>query len=105
MPTAIQQLLKENETQLLCERRVADRTPFVRPAVIRSMRGDEVIHGFTRDISSLGVGIVCPRPWKPPAIVNLEIHSLKTKQLKFKAEARWCDHYGDGWYLIGFVFR
>lgn len=101
----VEQLLKENQVQILRERRLADRVPFVRPVVVHPSRGSETFHGFTRDISSLGVGIISPVPWEPPSIVSLDIHSLHGRDVKLKAESRWCDEYGDGWYLVGFIFR
>jgi hypothetical protein len=104
-PSTVQQLLKENQSLLLRERRMADRIPFVRPVVIQHRRGDETFHGFTRDISSLGIGVICPVPWEPPTFAILDIHSLNGRDATFKAESRWCEDYGDGWYVIGFIFR
>lgn len=101
----VEQLLKENQVQLLRERRLADRVPFVRPVVIHPSRGSARLHGFTRDISSVGVGVISPVPWEPPSIVLLDIHSCNGRDVKLKAESRWCDDYGEGWYLVGFVFR
>ena len=105
MSHGIEQLFKENQAQLLRERRHAERVPFARPVVIHPCRGQEQFHGFTRDISTMGVGVISPVPWEPPTIVALDIHSLHGRDVKFKAESRWCEEYGDGWYLVGFVFR
>ena len=103
--SAVEQLLKENQTLLLKERRRADRVPFVRPVLIHPSRGSETFHGFTRDFSKLGVGVISPTPWEPPAIVTLDIHSLNGRAVKMKAESQWCNEYGEGWYLVGFAFR
>ena len=101
----VQQLLKENQALLLRERRRANRVPFVRPVVIRPSRGTEEYHAFSRDISPQGIGLISPVAWEPPAIVTLEIQSLNGHDVTIKAESRWCDEHGEGWYLIGFVFR
>ena len=106
MPQAvIDQLIKENQALLLRERRLADRTALVRPVQIQAIRGKECYQGFTRDISTLGLGVISPVPWEPPAIVSLQVHSLRGRPLTVTAESRWCEEYGDGWYLVGFVFR
>ena len=105
MSHGIEQLFKENQALLLRERRSAERVPFARPVVIQPCRGQEKFHGFTRDISTLGVGVISPVPWELSAIASLDIHSLNGRDVKLKVESRWCDPYGDGWYLIGFVFR
>jgi hypothetical protein len=105
MLAVIDQLIKENQSQMLRERRNADRTHFVRPVVIQAIRGTDVFQGFTRDISSIGIGVISPVVWEPPAIVALQVHSLRGRALSMTAETRWCEEYGEGWYLVGFAFR
>lgn len=101
----VQQLIKENQAVLLRERRSAERTTFVRAVIIHPVRRDESYHGFTRDLSPRGIGVVSPVPWEPPAQVSLEIHAMTGRNKVIMAESRWCEEYGKGWYLIGFIFR
>ena len=103
--TGVVQLIKENQAILLRERRLADRTPFVRPVAMRAGRSGEPIKGFTRDLSPLGTAVVSPQPWNRHDIVWLTIHSINSRHVCFKTEARWCEPYGDGWYVVGFIFR
>ena len=101
----IQQLIKENQTLLLRERRAVDRIAFVRPLVIQPNRSSDAINAFSRDISPRGIGVVSPAPFEPPAMVTLKIHSFKGQNKVVQAESRFCEEFGDGWYLVGFIFR
>jgi len=99
----IQQLVKENEMALLRERRSAERKPFVRPVTITTGQ-EETHHAFSRDFSLQGISVVCDTPWPVSTIAALTIHSLEGKHVKVKAEVRWCNPYGEGWYNVGWVF-
>ena len=103
--TIVKQLLKENEVQRLSERRLANRTPFVRPILICPLNGPEKHGGFTRDISKLGIGVISPVKWEVGSFVDLSIHSMNGRPVRMRAETRWCDNYGHGWYVVGFIFR
>ena len=103
--TTIQQLMKEHEAELLRERRSADRKPFVRPIVIATGRDhDSVHHGFSRDISQIGIGMVTRDEWEEGTHAILTIHSLAKRVVRVSAEVRWCQTYGEGWYLSGWRF-
>jgi hypothetical protein len=101
---AVDVLLKEHQTTVLRERRAVDRQPFVRPVRVITQRGGTVIEGFTRDISRNGISILLPQEVHPGMIVILEIHSLFGQPLAVRAENRWCDPFGDGWYSSGWYF-
>lgn len=102
---SIQQLMKEHEAELLRERRSADRKPFVRPVVIATGRNHETLHeGFSRDISQIGIGMVTRTQWTMGTHAMLTIHSLTKRVARVSAEVRWCQEYGEGWYLSGWRF-
>ena len=102
---SVEFLLKENEAELLADRRSVRRTPFTRPVQIASGRNQSQLHeGFSRDISSVGIGIICGVEWPDGTVVRLTIHSVKAKPIVVEAEARWSQPYGDGWYLTGWAF-
>ena len=101
----IQQLIKENESLLLRERRSVDRIAFVRPVIIQPSRSSDTINAFSRDISPRGIGLVSPAPFEPPSMVTLKIHSFKGQNKVIQAESRFCEEFGEGWYLVGFIFR
>ncbi len=102
--TAIDTLLKEHQASILRERRSSDRQPFVRPVKILSLRGETARQGFSRDISRNGISIVLSHPIQAGMIAILEVHSLHGDPAKVRAEARWCDTFGEGWYAIGWYF-
>ncbi|MCA9217943.1 MAG: PilZ domain-containing protein [Planctomycetales bacterium] len=103
MSTAVDQLLKENQASLLHERRAVPRTAFTRPVTISSGRR-EMVRGFSRDISNQGIGIIDQYEWAPGSIAEIEIHSLFGCNVRVRAEARWCESFGDGWYTTGWHF-
>lgn len=55
-------------------------------------------------MSALGIGIVCHAMMKVGSLATLEIHSTNGEPVILRAEVRWCDPYGIGWYLIGWKF-
>ncbi len=105
MQGVIDQLLKENQTCVLRERRSVQRQPFARPVFIRHGRDHlEVQQAFSKDLSRAGIGIVSDTNWTVGRIAELEIHRLQNRPVRFKAEVRWCEPYGPGWYLTGWHF-
>ena len=99
------ELLKENEKELLQERRSVDRKPFVRPVVIAAGRNREQIHdGFSRDISPMGIGIVSQVEWAEQTCAIIQIHTIRGKRVTLRACVRWTRPYGDGWFLTGWNF-
>lgn len=101
----VDQLIREHQTILLRERRSADRKPFVRPVVVTSSRREnDAAQAFSRDISKNGVSLISRVAWEPQTIATLSIHSLQGASVRVMAEVRWCDEYGEGWYVTGWVF-
>ena len=101
----VEQLLREMQGELLRERRACDRKPFVRPIKFVTVRVQGESHdGFSRDISAQGIGVISRVQWQPNAIATIKIHRLKGKEVAVKAEARWSEPYGDGWFVTGWSF-
>ena len=101
----IQHLMKENELGLIRERRAADRKPFVRPIILATGRNQDIlVDGFSRDLSGNGMGIVTRTNWRSGARALLTIHSLSKGLVRVSAEVRWCEEFGEGWYLSGWNF-
>lgn len=103
MSGVVQQLLKESEVALLSERRTSPRKPFTRPVLIKHGR-DKVTPGFSRDISDFGLGVIDQFEWESGTIVDIEIHSLFGRNVSVRAEARWSDNYGEGFFVTGWYF-
>lgn len=98
-------LLKDNEKELLQERRAADRKPFVRPVTIVAGKNQNDIHkAFSRDLSTLGIGLISQVEWPDQTMAVLEIESLKGKKLALRSIACWTRPYGKGWFVTGWKF-
>ena len=106
MPLAsINKLLKENEAELLRERRSSDRKPFVRPVtIVEHRKNTEAEHGFSRDLSSIGIGLIGRRQWSPGTTALLTIHRPNRRPVEVTAEVRWCESFGNGWFQAGWRF-
>jgi hypothetical protein len=100
----IDTLLREQQTSVLKDRRTVDRQPFVRPMQIVPSRSGKPIAGFSRDVSRHGISIILGESLSPGTIATLEIHRLYGAPLRIKAEVRWCDSFGEGWYCSGWYF-
>lgn len=106
-PTStVRQLIKEGEAELLKERRSVDRKPFVRPVKILAGRNQEFVHeAFSRDISSIGVGIISATEFDENQLATLAIHSLEGRRdIPVRARVKWSKPYGYGWYISGWLF-
>ena len=101
----VKQLTAEECRHNSRERRSAHREPFFRPTII-TMRDDKdfVVRAFTRNISSMGVGIVSDLKFTEGRMAYLKIHSLEQKPMKFLAECRWSHNFGEGWFTSGWNF-
>ena len=98
-------LLKDNERELLQERRAVDRKPFVRPVVIVAGKNRDEIHdAFSRDLSPLGMGLVSRINWADQTIASLQIDTLRGKTLSLRSITCWTKPYGTGWYITGWKF-
>ncbi|MCA9148441.1 MAG: PilZ domain-containing protein, partial [Planctomycetales bacterium] len=84
--------------------RAVDRQPFTRPVRVVMQRGELALSGFTRDISRHGVSIILPEAVHSGMIAALEVHSLFGRSFVVRAENRWCDTFGEGWYASGWFF-
>ena len=101
---SVEQLLKERDSCLLRERRAVDRHPFARPVKIATGRQDEAMLGFARDISTQGIGIIEQIERAAGTIAELDIHSVLGPNITVRAEVRWSEAFGDGWFVNGWAF-
>lgn len=102
---SVVELLKDNEKELLQERRAADRKPFVRPVKIFAGKNrDEIHEAFSRDVSTLGIGLISKMDWPDQSMAVLEIESLKGKKLSLRSISCWTRPYGKGWFITGWKF-
>jgi hypothetical protein len=101
----VQQLIKDNEIETLRERRSVDRKPFVRPVSIAVGKNRDTVHeAFSRDISAIGIGLMSQVPFERGSLAVLSIHCPTRRSTRLIAETRWCQPYGQGWFLSGWSF-
>lgn len=102
---AIEQLLRENQAAALRERRSVDRKPFTRPLKVVINRDQEMVHeAFSRDVSSRGIGMISRHEFQPNMVATIQIHTLNGEHIALRAQVRWCQHYGEGWFASGWIF-
>jgi len=87
------------------ENRTAIRKPLVVPVRVELCDSDLKMPGFTRNISSNGVGLLLPAACKvgEKAVITLERTDGKGKY-SVLAECRWCKPYGESWLFSGWQF-
>jgi hypothetical protein len=103
MQEEIERLLLEIQRAKYTERRTEPRQPFARPVQIHFPNGP-IVRAFSKDLSAMGIGIISDASFPSGAIATLEIHSTISESVILRAEVRWCDGYGKGWYLLGWKF-
>ena len=98
----IQRLVSEDRRFNTQERRSVQRQPFFRPAtlLLGGTQG-EPQRSFVRDISEKGIGLVHDFKIETGTIGNLAIHRLWDEPIIFRAELRWAESWGNGWYISG----
>ena len=101
---AVDTLLREQQATILRERRAVDRQPFVRPLQIIPSREGDPLFGFSRDVSRHGISVVTSEPLTPGTRALLQIHSTFGQPLEVRAQVRWCDSFGAGWFSSGWFF-
>ncbi len=102
---SIEELMRENQAVDARERRGVDRKPFPRPVKVVFGRQQPQTHeAFSRDISLRGIGMISKCEFSPNTIATIHIHRLKGKDVAVRAELRWCQPYGEGWFLSGWSF-
>ena len=105
MDETISRLLRENQQEQLRQRRSVQRRHFVRPVSIRSgPQLDIQSHAFSKDLSNVGIGLICDREWNVGAVATLEIHSISGRPIRVRSDVRCSDPFGRGWYLTGWRF-
>lgn len=103
MQEEIDRLLMEIQRSKYTERRTEPRQAFARPVQIHLPQGP-TLKAFSKDLSSQGIGVISETSFQVGSLATLEIHSTQSDPVLLRAEARWCDAYGKGWYLVGWKF-
>ncbi len=103
MQEDIERLVMEAQRARFTERRTEPRHTFVRPVSI--YQGDKAgLECFSKDISTLGIGIVTQQEFEVGAQAILRIHSVSGYPVFVRSEVRWCDRFGKGWFVTGWKY-
>ncbi len=96
---AIRELLFEEKGLFQGERKES-KEPFFRPVSIAVDGGVTIIAGFSRDISTQGIGLVhlCPIP---PGEVVVEVSVAAGRPRFFRVQILWCNRIAAAWYISG----
>lgn len=101
----LEALVQEERDPGPVERRSAHRQPFMRPVSINTRREDGTVwQAFSKNVSPQGIGLVTPHPVDLGMVAKLAIHRTIGPPVFLLAECRWCDRFGDGWYVHGWNF-
>ena len=95
-------LLAEDQRYSMKERREYSRKTLFRPVTLYLGRNStEPKIAFSRDISSVGIGLVHDFDVQQGTLATLAVHRLWDEPIILRGEVRWCQAYGNGWNLSG----
>ena len=86
------------------EEREINRQNITVPVTIRPFDGEKEIDAISRDISSLGIGLLASQPVAVEQVAELELE-LDTTTSKLVGTCRYCKPFGKGYYITGWRFE
>src|SRR5690606_37803387 len=98
----IHELIVEAHQDVRKDRRSETRYPFFRK-IEMSVPGEPACVAFTREISSVGVGLL-HNVQLAPGEVELSIPSKKGYSIRIRTKILWCQSCGEGWFVSGGQF-
>ena len=104
MDHLIKDILREDAQWDRTENRSVHRDYLVRPVMIQFKNGDPSMHGFTKNISAVGAGIICEKPIEEKTLAYLTVDRIRFPIATIFAECVWCKKYVGRWYMSGWRF-
>ncbi len=98
----IHELVVEAHQDVRKDRRAETRYPLFRQIRLQ-VGGGEPCVAFTREISTVGVGLL-HNLQLTPGEVELSIPSKKGYSIRVRTKILWCQPCGEGWYISGGQF-
>lgn len=98
----IHELIVEAHQDVRKDRRSETRFPFFRKIEL-SIPGEAACVAFTREISSVGVGLL-HNVQLTPGEIELSIPSKKGYSIRIRTKVLWCQPCGEGWFVSGGQF-
>jgi hypothetical protein len=101
----IDQLVIEERDSGPVERRTAHRQALTRPVLLRPLNDPEKSwQAFSKNVSPHGIGLITHERIELGTIAKLTIYRPAGPPVDLLAECRWCDPFGDDWFLHGWNF-
>lgn len=101
---AVENLFNEDRQFERTERRFSIREQFSRPVTVKIQNQEEVIDGFSKNISFEGIGIITKTEFPQGSEAKIEIHSSNSVNPVIVSKLAWCKPFGKGWYISGWSF-
>ena len=98
------QQLKSEEILFETDRRFESRDLLVRPVSILLPNDESNIDCFSRNISPEGICLVTPRAFSDDFEAMILVHRLTGRHYSISSNCKWCEEFGDSWYLSGWKF-
>ena len=103
MQAELDEMMADIQRSRFREQRAEMRDHFVRPVSVH-LEENRPLTTLSRNISRQGILILARREFAVGMLATLRIHSRERQQPCFRCEVRWCDDYGDGWFMVGWKF-
>ena len=101
----LESLRRAESEEVIRDRRLADRRPFVRPVVITLGREQRtVIQATSNNLSKTGIGLVHEEELREGRIGVLTIYRLHEDPVRVRADVRWCQPFCGLWHTSGWRF-
>ncbi len=102
---SVKRLLDEAKAAIE-ERGDAIRTPFFGPINITIVEKSQQwqFSGFSRELSSSGIGMLHSMPLEAGEVVLVTISRRSAPDIRLRSKLRWCEPCGEGWYISGAEF-
>lgn len=99
----VREIVKDDAKYVLTEMRSMHRENLIIPVTLVFKDGSRK-HGFSRNISPVGICLISNEPVAENQIVELEIYRLNGKPSSITAEVRWCKPFGEDFFMSGWKF-
>jgi hypothetical protein len=100
----VKDILREDSQWDRTENRSVHRDSLVRPVMVQFKDGSPSMYGFTKNISTSGVGVICEKPVAENTFAYLTIDRIRVPIATVFAECVWCKKYVGRWYMSGWRF-
>ena len=86
------------------ESRSTNRQNLTLPVTIQFLKDNRVVNAVSRDLSSLGIGLITTEQLPTDCVCELELE-LESSRSYVLAKCTWCRPFGNGFYLTGWTFQ